>query len=157
MDATAWAQSAMYDATHPLIQATTAAPGGETASSAVVAKARARSTGIAGSASAFAGMARIGSAANWNQRIGAVTIPQAVEIATTGRSARGSGYPSRRRMIGGATVKIAATAANDSWKPGSKTRYGFHARSATAPSRRTYHASRSLPVNHATDATAPAI
>src|SRR5215211_6126870 len=60
-------------------------------------------------------------------------------------------------MIGGATVKIAATAANESWKPGSKTRYGFHARSATAPSSRTYHASRSLPVNHANEATAPAI
>ena len=54
-------------------------------------------------------------------------------------------------------MKIAATAANESWKPASKTRYGFQASSAIAPSSSAYHASRSLPTIHASDASAPAI
>ena len=54
-------------------------------------------------------------------------------------------------------MKIAATAANDSWNPASKTRYGFHARSAIAPSSSAYQASRSLPAIHASEASEPAI
>src|SRR4051812_26172554 len=90
-DPTACAQSAMYHATQPFTHATTAAADGQTASSAAVANASPSSTGIAGSASAVAGRAKIGKAENWNQTIGAVTIPHAVEIATMPRSERGTG------------------------------------------------------------------
>ena len=54
-------------------------------------------------------------------------------------------------------MKIAATAANESWKPASKTRYGFHASSTIAPTSSAYHASRSRPAIHASEASEPAI
>ena len=48
-----------------------------------------------------------------------MTMLQPSETATPIRRPRGSGVYSSRRSILGTTVKIAATAANDSWKPGS--------------------------------------
>lgn len=68
----------------------------------------------AGAAAAFAGTASTGIAWNWNQRIGAVATPQAVEMATGSRRRRGSGYPSSEAPIFGASTKIATTAENES-------------------------------------------
>ena len=123
---------------------------------AAVAKASPSRTGIAGSARALAGTPRTGRYPNWSHRIGAVSRLQPSETATPIRTLRGSGTGSRRRAIRGTIVKIAATAANESWKPGSKRLYGFQPSSATAATSRAYHASRSLPLSQASEARDPA-
>ena len=56
----------------------------------------------------------------------------------------------------GTSVKIAATAANESWKPGSSRLYGLQASSTSAPSSRNHQRSRSRAQIHASDASAPA-
>ena len=53
-------------------------------------------------------------------------------------------------------MKIAATAANESWKPGSSRLYGFQPSSKAAPSNRKYQRSRGRDASHASDASAPA-
>ncbi len=77
-------------------------------------------------------------------------------METTSASFLGSGYPSSRRSSGGTRTKIAATAAKESWKPGSRRLYGFHASSTAAPSRRKYQRSRGREASHASEASAPA-
>jgi hypothetical protein len=73
-----------------------------------------------GAAAAFAGTVRSGIWWNWSHEIGAVASPHAAETETVVRRARGPGYPSSSRPIRGARTKIAITAANESWKPGSR-------------------------------------
>ncbi len=70
---------------------------------------------------------------NWNHVTGAVASPHAVETPATCASGRGTGYPSSARTTRGVTTKIAATAANESWKPASRSEYGFQARRTAAP------------------------
>ena len=118
------------------------APPGAMRPSPAVANASASSTGIAGSARAFAGTPRSGKYPNSSQTIGAVTRLQPSETATPSCTLCGSSNGSSRRAILGTMVKIAATATNDSWKPGSYTSYGFQASNATAPSSSACHASR---------------
>src|SRR5215211_689217 len=50
---------------------------------------------------------------------------------------------------------MAATAANDSWKPGSNSVYGFHARSTSAPSRKKCQRSTGRAASHASETRAP--
>jgi hypothetical protein len=69
---------------------------------------------------------------NWNQEIGAVASPQADDTATPVRRPDGSGKPSSQFLKCGASRKIAKTAANESWKPGSSALYGLHASRAIA-------------------------
>ena len=56
-----------------------------------------------------------------------------------------TGYPSSARTTRGVTTKIDATAANESWKPASKSAYGFQPRSTAAPTSSACHRSRSRP------------
>ena len=70
-----------------------------------------------------------------------MTTPQPSDTATPMRTLRGSGHVSSRRAIRGTTVKIATTAANESWKPGSYTLVRVpgeqrHRRRAAAPATR---------------------
>ena len=55
-----------------------------------------------------------------------------------------------------AAPKIAATALNESWKPGSRRLYGFHASRTTAPTSRKYQRSRGREASHASEARPPA-
>jgi hypothetical protein len=98
----------------------------------------------------------VGTAPKWRNAIGAVARPQAVDTATTSASGRGIGYPSSNRSRRGAPTKIATTAAKDSWNPGSRREYGFHASSTTAPASRKYHRSRGRAVSQANDTSEPA-
>ena len=145
-------------------------PTGETAPSPAVTNASASRTGIAGSASAFAGTVE--------QRERAELEPEdrrgrerrsAIETATASADERaGAGSPRATSRDRGTSVKIATTAANESWKPGSKTRYGFQASSAIAaeeqrvprrraagpPARRATRATPAIPAR-TTDGCAP--
>ena len=56
----------------------------------------------------------------------------------------------------GSTRKIAATAAKDSWKPGSSADRGIHARSTSAPTASACQRSRGRATIHASDASVPA-
>ena len=56
----------------------------------------------------------------------------------------------------GSTRKIAATAANDSWKPGSSADRGIQARSTSAPTASACQRSRGRATIHASDASVPA-
>ena len=67
------------------------AAGGITGASTAAPSPQPSSTGIAGSASAFAGTVQSGIVPNCSQRIGAVTIPQAAEMPTTSTSHAGTG------------------------------------------------------------------
>jgi hypothetical protein len=53
-------------------------------------------------------------------------------------------------------MKIAATAVNESWKPGSSRLYGFQPRRTAAPRRRKYHRSRGRATSQASDVRTPA-
>ena len=66
-------------------------------------------------------------------------------------------YPSSTRPSRGTSRKIAATATNESWKPASKSVYGFQASSATAPSNRKCQRSTMRALSQASDASPPAI
>ena len=93
---------------------------------------------------------------NCSQRIGAVAAPQATETASTSRAAAGTGYPSSHRCIRGTTTKIAPTAANESWKPGSSRLAGVQASRTAAPRARKCHRSRGRETSQASEASAPA-
>ena len=60
------------------------------------------------------------------------------------------------RRTRGTATKIAATAANESWKPGSRSDVGIHASSTSAPTARKCQRSRGREASHASDASAPA-
>ena len=62
-----------------------------------------------------------------------------------------TGYPSSARTTRGVTTKIDATAANESWKPASKSAYGFQPRSTAAPTSSACHRSRSRPASQASE------
>jgi hypothetical protein len=51
---------------------------------------------------------------------------------------------------------MAATAANESWKPGSSSEYGFQPSSTTAPASRKYQRSLGRAASQASEASAPA-
>ena len=82
--------------------------------------------------------------------------PHAAATATVTAAERGSGYPSSTRTRRGTSTKIAATAANESWKPGSSSEYGFQTRSTSAPSSSMYQRSRGRASSQASEAIAPA-
>ena len=75
----------------PAIHESATAAEGITGASTAAARPQPSRTGIAGSASAFAGTVQSGIVPNWSQRIGAVTMPQAAEIPTTSTSQDGTG------------------------------------------------------------------
>src|SRR6478609_5043823 len=52
---------------------------------------------------------------------------------------------------------MATTAANESWKPASKSVYGFQASRTKAPTRRNHQRSRSRASSHAMEPSAPAM
>ena len=112
--------------------------------------------GIAGSASAFAGTVQSGIVPNCSHRIGAVTRPQAAEMPTTSTTFPGTGYPSCHRRRRGIVRKIAATAANESWNPGSRSDRGVQASSTTAPIAIVCQRSLGRESSHATEARQPA-
>src|SRR5687767_3953825 len=95
-------------------------------------------------------------APKWSQRIGAVARPHAADTETIAASFAGSGYPSGRRSIRGTGRKIAATAAKESWKPGSSRLYGFQPRRTATPTRRKYQRSLGREASQASDARPPA-
>src|ERR671925_217290 len=99
----------------------------------------------------------MGTEPNCVNRIGAVARPQADETATTSASDFGTGYPASPRSSRGTATKIAATAANESWKPASSSEYGFQASRIAAPRRRKYQRSLGLAASHASEASAPAM
>ena len=51
---------------------------------------------------------------------------------------------------------MAATAANESWNPGSSRLYGFHASNTAAPTSRKYQRSRGREASQASEARPPA-
>ena len=103
------------------------------------------------------GRSRGGPAANCSQRIGAVASPQATEmLEATSTQRTGPRQPLQRRSSHGAPAKIAATAANESWNPGSSSERGVQASSATAPSASTCQRSLGREASQASDATQPA-
>src|SRR4029453_3223390 len=153
--ATACAQAARYAAHHPLSPASAAAAGGETGPTSAAANASPSRGGTAGAASAFAGTVNKGTAWNCSQRIGAVATPHAADTATTPASLAGTGNPSSRPRSGGTSTKIAATAAKESWKPGSSSVYGFHARRTRAPRRKKCQRSTGRAASQARETSAP--
>ena len=88
------AEKAIHAAARPASHESATAAEGITGAITVAARPAPSSTGIAGSASAFAGTVQSGMVPNCSQRMGAVTIPQAAEMPITSTSQRGSGYPS---------------------------------------------------------------
>ena len=74
-----------------------------------------------GTATTFAGTVTSEIWWNWNQVTGAVARPQAVDTPISCASSCETGYPSSARTTRGVTTKIEATAANESWKPASKS------------------------------------
>ena len=58
---------------------------------------------------------------------GAVASPHAVETPMSCANPCETGYPSSARTTRGVTTKMDATAANESWKPASKSAYGIPA------------------------------
>ena len=155
-DAIRRAEKAIHAAARPEIQESATAAGGITGARTAAARPQPSRTGIAGSASAFAGTVQSGIVPNWSQRIGAVTRPQAAEIPTTSTSQEGMGYPSCHRWRRGIVTKIAATAANESWKPGSRSDRGVQASSTTAPIAIVCQRSLGRESSHASDARQPA-
>src|SRR5450759_4666196 len=67
-----------------------------------------------------------------------------------------SGDLSSRRSSGLTVTKMAMTAANESWKPGSKSERGFQTSNVRAPSSRKYQRSRGRAANQASEASDPA-
>ena len=68
----------------------------------------------------------------------------------------GSGEPASRTRVRGTAAKIAATAANESWNPGSKIDVGIQASRTSAPRARKCQRSRGLATSQASEASAPA-
>src|SRR5262245_52871573 len=91
------------------------------------------SGGIAGSAATFAGTVQSATAPRWSHTIGAVIAPQATATTVTSHTPLGTGYASGTPLVRGRVTKIAATAANDSWKPGSSADEGIQASRTSAP------------------------
>ena len=90
-DAIRRAENAIHAAAAPAIHESATAAGGITGASTAAPSPQPSRTGIAGSASAFAGTVQSGMVPNCSQRIGAVTIPQAAEMPTTSTNAAGTG------------------------------------------------------------------
>jgi hypothetical protein len=103
-----------------LTQPIAAVAAGAAGAAATAANDSQRSGATAGAAAAFAGTVRSGTAWNWSHDTGAVAAPHAVETAIASASHFGSGHPSSARRSRGTSVKIETTAANESWKPGSR-------------------------------------
>ena len=100
---------------------------------------------------------RAGSVPNWSQRIGAVDEPAGrrdPDHLDEPASARDSPRCHRRRR--GIVRKIAATAANESWKPGSSSDRGVQASSTTAPIAIVCQRSLGRESSHASEARQPA-
>jgi hypothetical protein len=150
------AQAARYAASKPFIQARAAATGGATGATIAVTSAIPRRGATTGAASAFAGIEYSGTTPNCMSRIGAVATPHAPETATTSARERGTGYPANDCCRRGTTTKIAATAANESWKPASSSEYGLQASRSAAPRSRKYQRSLGREASHASEASAPA-
>ena len=156
-DATRRAENASHAAHQPASHDSATAAAGSTGAMTAAARPSPSSRGIAGSASAFAGTVHSGTTPNCSHRIGAVTRPQAPEMPTISTSFHGSGQPSRQRRSRGTVSRIAATAAKESWNPGSSSERGVHASSTSAPRASTCHRSLGRDASHASDATQPAI
>ena len=121
--ATSRAHSAIHAAAQPASPANATAAAGSTGATIAAASPRPSNGATAGSASAFANTVQSGTRWKSSHRIGLVTVPQAIETAIAARSILGSrngrGRSSSRRSSQGTQTKIAPTAANESWKPGS--------------------------------------
>ena len=81
---------------------------------------------------------------------------QAAEIAVAARRPGMNGRPSSASRNRGAIRMIAATAANDSWKPGSSRLYGFTQSSTASPAAYRCHGSDGRDSSQAADASTPA-
>ena len=114
IEATALAQSTRYAASQPSSHTSSAATSGTTGWTAAASRPSPSSGATTGAAIALAITEYAGTEPNWKRRIGAVATPQAIDTATTAAAARGSGYPSSQRIRRGTSVKIAATAENES-------------------------------------------
>ena len=113
------AHAARYAASQPFAHARATASGAATGARTAQTRVSPSIGATASAAAAFAGTVTSGIWWNWNHEIGAVASPHTAEIATAPRSQPGSGYPSSHTVNRGARKKIASTAANESWKPGS--------------------------------------
>ena len=71
------------------------------------------------------------------------------------QTSRGADSPRAAARAAGRATKIAATAANDNWKPASRSVYGFQASSTNAASSRKCQRSRCRAVSHASEPSAP--
>ncbi len=85
-----------------------------------------------------------------------MTTPHATATATRSHRPRGTGYASGTPETRGSTRKIAATAANESWKPGSSAEEGSQQRSTSAPTASACQRSRGRATIQASDASTPA-
>ena len=116
--ATSLAQNAIHAAAQPASQESATAAGGSTGATSAAQSPKPSNGPIAGSASAFANTVHKGTRRKSSQRIGLVTVPQAMDTAMTARSfggrTNGSGKNSSLRSSHGTQTKIAATAANES-------------------------------------------
>jgi hypothetical protein len=137
--ANARAQAATSQAPQPLSCAIAAATDGALGATTAVRSARPSTSTTIGTAATFAGTVTSEIWWNWNHVTGAVASPQAVETPMSCASPCETGYPSSARTTRGLTTKMDATAANESWKPASKSAYGFQPRST--PRRRAAPAS----------------
>ena len=108
----------------------TVAPGA-TGHTAQAASASQSSGATAGSASRFAGrLATSDVRPKCTSATGAVARVQASETASGLHNRNGTGVPSRRLRMAGATPWMAATAANESWNPGPVIAHGSSASTA---------------------------
>ena len=133
----------------------TVAPGA-TGHRAQAASASQSSGATAGSASRFAGRLAISDVRpKCTSATGAVASVQASEMASGLHSRSGTGVPSRRLRMAGATPWIAATAANESWNPGPVIAHGSSASTAAAASASRCHGSRADPISQASETSTP--
>ena len=154
--ATIRATSASHHAHQPASQASAVATPGSTGSTAAAASDSETSGGIAGSAATFAGTVQSATRPKWSQTIGAVTRPHAPATTRISQRRRLIGYASGTPDRRGTTTKIAATAANESWKPGSSADRGIHASRISAPTARACQRSRGRATIQAREARTPA-
>src|SRR5439155_2275514 len=145
------AHSATNHAPQPLSHARADATGGANGAIAAVTSAMPSTSTTTGTAMTFAGTVTSEIWWNWSHVTGAVARPHAVDTPMSCASPWDTGYPSSARTTRGVTTKIAATAANESWKPASNSAYGFQPRSTAAPTSSACQRSRSRPASQASD------
>ena len=151
------AAAATAAAPKPFAAASADASGGATGATTAVSSPRPSISATTGTPTTLAGTVTSDTWRNWSHVTGAVASPHAVETPTIWARPCGVPWRTQVRATRGAIVKIPATAANESWKPASRTRYGFHASSTTAATSSACQRSRWRAVSQPSEVSPAAI